>query len=98
MDRKREEEIRLEEEKKVAEERELRFVKEVVVGEVAGWNEWRGREVRRGVRELARGCLEVERGRLQGMLRALRAVRGEPEGFVEEQVFESKVERERGRR
>ncbi|KAH6619592.1 hypothetical protein B0J18DRAFT_482181, partial [Chaetomium sp. MPI-SDFR-AT-0129] len=57
-------------------ERELRWQQQTVAGELAGWREMHERMGRRAVRELARGMVVGERGRLEGMRRALRAVRG----------------------
>lgn len=58
--------------------RELRYTQQVVAGELAGWQESHGRMGRVAVRELARSVLVVERGRLEGLRRALRKLRLEP--------------------
>ncbi|KAK4205260.1 hypothetical protein QBC40DRAFT_260911 [Triangularia verruculosa] len=55
--------------------RELRYTQQMVAGELAGWREMHERMGRRAVRDLARGMLVVERGRLEGVRRALRRVR-----------------------
>ena len=56
--------------------RELRYTQQVVAGELAGWGDLHGGMGRRALREYARGVLGVERGRLEGLGRALRRVRG----------------------
>lgn len=61
--------------------RELRYAQQTVAGELAGWRDMHERMGRRAIRELARGMVVGERMRLEGMRRALRAVReGEGEG------------------
>ncbi|KAL2270170.1 hypothetical protein VTJ83DRAFT_2354 [Remersonia thermophila] len=55
--------------------RELRYAQQTVAGELAGWREMHERMGRRAIRELARGMVIAERERLQGLRRALRAVR-----------------------
>ncbi|KAL1839144.1 hypothetical protein VTJ49DRAFT_1840 [Mycothermus thermophilus] len=57
--------------------RELRYAQQTVAGELAGWREMHERMGRRAIRELARGMVVAERARLEGLRRALRAVRGE---------------------
>jgi ankyrin repeat protein len=51
--------------------RELRYTREVVVGELAGWTEWRGRAGREGVREFVRRTVVREREVLGGLRRVL---------------------------
>ncbi|KAK4128855.1 hypothetical protein N657DRAFT_608652 [Parathielavia appendiculata] len=60
--------------------RELRYAQQTVAGELAGWREMHERIGRRAVRELARGMVIAERCRLEGMVRALRAVRESVDG------------------
>ncbi|SPO04012.1 related to VPS9 domain protein [Cephalotrichum gorgonifer] len=55
--------------------RELGFVRGVVAGELAGWQDGRERMGRRAVREFARGMVVGERARLEGLRRALRCLR-----------------------
>lgn len=52
--------------------RELRYTQQVVAGELAGWQEMHEKMGRRAIREFARGMVVLERGRLDGMRRALR--------------------------
>ena len=54
---------------------ELSYTYQTVAGELAGWQELHGKMVLQSVKELARGMVIRERGRLEGMKRALRAVR-----------------------
>lgn len=56
--------------------RELGFVRGVVAGELAGWQEGRERMGRRAVRQFAAGMVVAERARLEGLRRALRCLRG----------------------
>jgi hypothetical protein len=55
--------------------RELRYAQQTVAGELAGWRDMHERMGRRAIRELARGMVVAERGRLEGLRRALRLVR-----------------------
>lgn len=55
--------------------RELRYAQQTVAGELAGWRDMHERMGRRAIRDLARGMVVAERGRLEGLRRALRAVR-----------------------
>ncbi|GAB1310894.1 VPS9 domain-containing protein [Madurella fahalii] len=55
--------------------RELRYAQQTVAGELAGWRDMHERMGRRAIRDLARGMVIAERGRLEGLRRALRAVR-----------------------
>ena len=57
--------------------RELRYTQEVVVGELAGWTEWRGQAGREGVKDFVRKTVVRERERFQGLKRALRGLREE---------------------
>ncbi|KAK4105437.1 hypothetical protein N658DRAFT_563872 [Parathielavia hyrcaniae] len=61
--------------------RQLRYAQQTVAGELAGWREMHERIGRRAVRELARGMVIAEKCRLEGMVRALRAVREGVDGF-----------------
>lgn len=56
--------------------RELGFVRGVVAGELAGWQDGREGVGRRAVREFARGMVVRERAGLEGLQRALRCLRG----------------------
>ena len=56
--------------------KELRYSQEIVVGELAGWNDWREGWGREEMRRLARGVVVREKERLRGMQRALRALKG----------------------
>jgi ankyrin repeat protein len=51
--------------------KELRYTREVVVGELAGWTEWRARAGREGVREFVRRTVVRERERLKGLERVV---------------------------
>ena len=55
--------------------KELRYTKEVVVGELAGWTTWREEWSREEIKKLVRGTVVRERERLKGMQRALRAMK-----------------------
>lgn len=87
--------VEKEEKEKEGLERELRYSQQVVAGELAGWQEWKVQREREGVRELVRGMVVLEKQRLDGMLRALRALRPEGGEIVEGDVFEERVRRER---
>ena len=87
--------VEKEEKEKEGLERELRYSQQVVAGELAGWQEWKVRREREGVRELARGMLVLEKQRLDGMRRALRALRPGSGEIVEREVFEERARRER---
>ena len=54
---------------------ELSYTYQTVAGELAGWQELHGKLVLQSVRELARGMVVRERGRLDAMKRALRIAR-----------------------
>lgn len=56
--------------------RELRYAQQTVAGELAGWRDMHEKMGRRAIRELARGMLILERGRMEGLKRALRKVKG----------------------
>lgn len=85
-----------EEKEKEGLERELRYSQQVVAGELAGWQEWKVGREREAVRELVRGMVVLEKQRLDGMRRALRALRPASGKIVEGEVFEERVKRERG--
>ena len=87
--------VEKEEKEKEGLERELRYSQQVVAGELAGWQEWKVQREREGVRELVRGMVVLEKQRLDGMRRALRAMRPEDGEIVEGKVFEERVRRER---
>ncbi|KAI0126021.1 hypothetical protein BJ170DRAFT_597246 [Xylariales sp. AK1849] len=55
--------------------RELRYTQQVVAGELAGWEDMHEKMARRAVREFARSMVVLERGRLDGLRRALRKLR-----------------------
>ncbi|KAK0667180.1 hypothetical protein QBC41DRAFT_141218 [Cercophora samala] len=55
--------------------RELRYTQQTVAGELAGWREMHERLGRKAIRDLARGMVVQERGRLEGIRRALRRVK-----------------------
>ncbi|KAK4165722.1 hypothetical protein QBC43DRAFT_315044 [Cladorrhinum sp. PSN259] len=55
--------------------RELRYTQTVVASELAGWREMHERLGRKAIKDLAKGVLIVERGRLAGIRRALRKVK-----------------------
>jgi len=97
LDREKEEVIRKEEEEKGSLGRELRYTQQVVAGELAGWQEWRAKTARRAVRDLVVGMVVQERGRLEGMRRAIRRLKeGGGEGVVDEEGYRARVEEERG--
>lgn len=75
--------------------RELRYTQQVVAGELAGWQEWRAKTLRRAVRDLVEGMVVVERERLKGMMRAMRKVGGETGEVVGEEAYERVVDMER---
>ncbi|KAL5352355.1 hypothetical protein ACLOAV_002302 [Pseudogymnoascus australis] len=77
LDREKQDVIRREEGERDGLGRELRYTQQVVAGELAGWQEWRAKTLRRAVRDLAEGMVVVERERLKGMMRAVRKVEGE---------------------
>lgn len=56
--------------------RELRYTQQTVAGELAGWQDMHDRMGRRLIAEYARGMLIQERNKLDGIMRALRKVRG----------------------
>ncbi|KKY27115.1 putative vps9 domain-containing protein [Phaeomoniella chlamydospora] len=55
--------------------KELAWTREVVVGELAGWNTWREQAGRDAVKRLARGMVIRERERGKGLERCLRALK-----------------------
>jgi hypothetical protein len=55
--------------------RELRYSQQVVAGELAGWQDMHEKMGRRSIKEFARGMIILERGRLDGMRRALRKLK-----------------------
>ena len=63
--------------------------------ELAGWQEGRVKKAREAVRELVRGMVVLEKERLEGMRRALRAMKSELNGVVEEDIYEERVLAER---
>lgn len=56
--------------------RELRHTQQTVAAELAGWQDMHEKMGRNAMREFARGMAVQERMRLDGMMRALRRVRG----------------------
>lgn len=60
--------------------RELRYTQQTVAAELAGWQNMHDRMARRALREYARGMVLQERMRLEGMTRALRALKTEGTG------------------
>lgn len=56
--------------------RELRFTQQTVAGELAGWQSSHDKTGKRLIREYVRGMVVQERNKLDGMMRALRKVRG----------------------
>lgn len=56
--------------------RELRYAQQTVAGELAGWRDMHEKMGRRAIKELARGMLILEKGRMEGLKRALRKVKG----------------------
>lgn len=56
--------------------RELRYTQQTVAGELAGWQNMHDMTCKRVIREYARGMVVQERNKLDGMLRALRKVKG----------------------
>ena len=60
--------------------RELAYTREVVVGELAGWTEWRERVGREMVGAFVRGVVVRERERLRGLERCLAALGRGPVG------------------
>ncbi len=57
--------------------RELRYTNEIVVGELAGWNDWRERWGQEEMKRVVRLTVVREKERLRAMVRALRAVKGQ---------------------
>ncbi len=55
--------------------RELRYTQQTVAAEMAGWQNMHDTMVRRALREYGRGMVLQEKMRLEGMKRALRAIR-----------------------
>lgn len=49
-----------------------------MAGELAGWQELHERMGRKAIKELARGVLVIEKGKLEGMMRAMRRLKLEP--------------------
>jgi hypothetical protein len=74
LDREKEEKVRKEERELEDLGKELRVTQTTVAGDLAGWQEWRAQEARRAVRELVRGMVVLEKGRLEGLRRAVRRV------------------------
>lgn len=95
LDREKQDIIRREEGERDRLGRELRYTQQVVAGELAGWQEWRAKTLRRAVRELVEGMVVLERERLKGMMRAMRKVGGEGREVVNEEAYGRVVERER---
>ena len=60
--------------------KELRYTQEVVVGELAGWTEWRGQAGREGVKDFVKKTVVRERERFNGLKRMLRQLREEGGG------------------
>jgi hypothetical protein len=60
--------------------RELRYTQQTVAGELAGWQSMHDQMGKRLIRDYVRGMVVQERNRLDGMMRALRKVRGLAEG------------------
>jgi hypothetical protein len=56
--------------------RELRYTQQTVAGELAGWQSMHDKMGRKLIADYARGMIVLERTKLDGMLRALRKVRG----------------------
>lgn len=56
--------------------RELRYTQQTVAGELAGWQSMHDQMGKRLIREYVRGMVVQERNKLDGMMRALRKVRG----------------------
>jgi small subunit ribosomal protein S11 len=55
--------------------RELKYTSEVVVGELAGWNDWREVWGREEVKRMVRQTVVLERERLKAMQREMRALK-----------------------
>lgn len=62
--------------------KELRYTQQVVAGELAGWQDLHEKMGRKAIRDLARGCLIMERTRLEGMRRAMRKLKLPPAVIV----------------
>lgn len=56
--------------------RELRYTQQTVAGELAGWQGMHDEMGKRLIREYVKGMVVQERNKLDGMMRALRKVRG----------------------
>ncbi|MCJ1308093.1 hypothetical protein MMC25_001744 [Agyrium rufum] len=54
---------------------ELRYTQSVVAGELAGWQEAHGKMVGSALRQLVRGVVQREKGRLEGLKRAVRILK-----------------------
>ena len=80
--RETEKKIRDKEEEIVRVGKELRYTQEVVLGELAGWTEWRERVGRQAVKAFVRELVTRERERGRGLDRCLRALR-EAKGAME---------------
>lgn len=74
MDKDKEEKLKKMDAEKDSLSRELRYSYQTVAGELAGWQEWRGREVKRGIKEFVKGMVILERERGEGMRRAMRSL------------------------
>jgi len=55
--------------------KELRYTREIVVGELAGWTEWRAKVGRQAVRGFVAAMVVRERERGKGLERCLRTLR-----------------------
>lgn len=55
--------------------KELRYSQEVVLGELAGWTEWREKFGKEAVRAFVRGMVVKEKERYKGLQRCLRKLR-----------------------
>lgn len=65
--------------------RELRYTQQTVAAELAGWQSMHDGMGKRLIREYTRGMIVLERNKLDGMMRALRKVRGVAEEGRERQ-------------
>jgi small subunit ribosomal protein S11 len=52
--------------------KELRYTQEVVLGELAGWTEWREKVGKEAVRAFVKGMVVKEKERYKGLQRCLR--------------------------
>lgn len=78
LDREKEERVNKAREEVAELGRELRYTQEVVSAELAGWQDLHEKMGRKAVKDLVKGMLVLERGKLEGMRRAMRKLKSNP--------------------